>query len=71
MLPNYAKWYGFTPPHWPNFPPPLTEVILSELLWVVTTIPPTSMGSRIFPCSSFRPILTLTDAPGGGYIVPS
>ena len=26
MLPNYAKWYGFTPPHWPNFPPPLTHV---------------------------------------------
>ena len=24
MLPNYAKWYSFSPPRWPNFPPPLT-----------------------------------------------
>ena len=24
MLVSYAKWYSFTPPHWPNFPPPLT-----------------------------------------------
>ncbi len=25
MLASYAKWYSFTPPHWPNFPPPLTR----------------------------------------------
>ena len=25
MLANYAKWYSFTPPHWHNFPPPLTS----------------------------------------------
>ncbi len=24
MLANYAKWYSFTPPQRPNFPPPLT-----------------------------------------------
>ena len=27
MLASYAKWYSFTPPHWPNFPPPLTGLI--------------------------------------------
>ena len=25
MLASYAKWYSFTPPHWPNMPPPLTR----------------------------------------------
>ncbi len=25
MLANYAKWYSFVPPQWPNFPPPLTQ----------------------------------------------
>ena len=24
MLASYAKWYSFTPPQRPNFPPPLT-----------------------------------------------
>ena len=26
MLANYAKWYSFTPPQLPNFPPPLTPI---------------------------------------------
>ena len=26
MLANYAQWYSFTPPCWPNFPPPLTPM---------------------------------------------
>ena len=25
MLASYAKWYSFTPPQRPNFPPPLTD----------------------------------------------
>ena len=31
MLVSYAKWYSFTPPQRPNFPPPLTSG-LSELI---------------------------------------
>ena len=27
MLASYAKWYSFTPPQRPNFPPPLTGVV--------------------------------------------
>ena len=27
MLVSYAKWYSFTPPQRPNFPPPLTVCI--------------------------------------------
>ena len=30
MLANYAKWYSFTPPHWHDFPPPLTLLTFSE-----------------------------------------
>ena len=26
MLANYARWYSFTSPQWPNFPAPLTAV---------------------------------------------
>ena len=26
MLASYAKWYSFTPPQRPNFPPPLTDL---------------------------------------------
>ena len=31
MLPNYAKWYSFSPPRWPNFPPPLTITLDATL----------------------------------------
>ena len=31
MLPNYAKWCGFAPPHWPNFPPPLTNKLMEHI----------------------------------------
>ena len=29
MLASYAKWYSFTPPQRPNFPPPLTPAVIA------------------------------------------
>ena len=33
MLANYAKWYSFTPPQRPNFPPPLTPRSARSSSW--------------------------------------
>ena len=49
MLPNYAKWYGFTPPHWPNFPPPLTNCG-----WGSRLGPSLLRRARVYRTANFR-----------------
>ena len=45
MLANYAKWYSFTPPQRPNFPPPLTGT--TELIAIAVCYALSSLRGRL------------------------
>ena len=32
MLALHTRWYSFTPPQWPNMPPPLTNALICNPL---------------------------------------
>ena len=54
MLANYAKWYSFTPPQRPNFPPPLTGKLSSLYLAVDGADADTKVPRCLSPADSYN-----------------